>query len=126
MQRSKLYAGKRGMLMRTGNAYAPVSMTWWLATGRRLLLAALLVAASGCAASPSSQADRGAPTTAVTPARSGPKAIAIAFPIDPTALSGGMLGLGAATVPSRFFKEFPNAYLTTYNAQDEPVPWLAT
>lgn len=30
-----------------------------------------------------------------------------------------------AVVPSRYFREFPNAYLTTYNADDEPVPWLA-
>jgi len=58
--------------------------------------------------------------------RSGPKAITIAFPIDPIALGGSASGLGAATVPSRYFKEFTNAYLTTYNAQDEPVPWLVT
>jgi peptide/nickel transport system substrate-binding protein len=86
--------------------------------------AALLVAAMGCAASPSGQVAGGGPAAAVTPARGGPKAITIALPIDPTALAGGMLGLGAATVPSRYFKEFPNAYLSTYNAQDEPVPWL--
>ena len=55
----------------------------------------------------------------------GPKAITIAFPIDPTALGGSASGLGAAVVPSRYFKEFPNAYLTTYNQQDETVPWLA-
>jgi len=58
--------------------------------------------------------------------RAGPKTITIAFPIDPTALGGSMSGLGAAAVPSRYFREFPNAYLTTYNAQDEPVPWLVT
>src|SRR5437879_9468372 len=34
-------------------------------------------------------------------------------------------GLGAAAVPTRYFKEFPNAYLTTLDQQDENVPWMA-
>src|SRR5713226_7270552 len=85
-------------------------------------LVALLFAASGCATGPSAQAVPGAPT----PERPAPKSITIAFPIDPTALGGSMSGLGAAAVPSRYFREFANAYLTTYNAQDEPVPWLVT
>jgi peptide/nickel transport system substrate-binding protein len=29
-------------------------------------------------------------------------------------------------VPSRYFREFDNAYLTTYNQQDETNPWLVT
>src|SRR6266542_3518968 len=88
-----------------------------------LVLVTLVVTASGCATSPSSEAQPGAPTA---PARTGPKAITIAFPIDPTALAGSMSGLGLAAVPSRYFREFANAYLTTYNAQDEPIPWLVT
>jgi peptide/nickel transport system substrate-binding protein len=59
-------------------------------------------------------------------ARSGPKSITIVLPIDPTALGGSMQGLGAAAVPTRYFKEFPNAYLTTLDPQDEPTPWMAT
>jgi len=94
--------------------------------GSHLLIAGLLLGLTACAASPQGQADRGAPTAAVAPARSGPKAIIIALPIDPISLAGGMQGPGLAMVPSRYFKEFPNAYLTTYDAQDEPVPWLAT
>jgi peptide/nickel transport system substrate-binding protein len=41
-------------------------------------------------------------------------------------LAGGITGSGAAVVPSRYFKEFPNAYLTTYTQKDEPAAWLAT
>ena len=37
-----------------------------------------------------------------------------------------MQGLGAAAVPTRYFKEFPNAFLTTLDQQDEPVAWMAT
>jgi peptide/nickel transport system substrate-binding protein len=33
--------------------------------------------------------------------------------------------IGVTAVPSRYFREFPNAYLTTYNPRDEPVAWLA-
>src|SRR5438552_3696518 len=78
-----------------------------------IVTCALLVTLSACAApGPAATSTSSAPAA---PARSGPKAITIAFPVDPTALGGSMSGLGAAAVPSRYFKEFDNAYLTTYN-----------
>src|SRR5581483_4115985 len=81
---------------------------------------------AGCGG-PAAQAPQGAAvSSAAPPARSGPKAIVIALPIDPTALGGGMQGLGPAAVPTRYFKEFPNAYLTTLNQHDESVAWMAT
>src|SRR5437016_13849515 len=61
-----------------------------------------------------------------TPPPSGPKSITIVLPIDVTSMGGSLQGLGAAAVPTRYFKEFPNAYLTTLDRQDEPVAWLAT
>jgi peptide/nickel transport system substrate-binding protein len=92
--------------------------SWWL-------LAVLALLSAGCAGSANqSPGDRS--SSASTPARSGPKAITIVLPIDPTALGGSMQGLGAAAVPTRYFKEFPNAYLTTLDQQDEPAAWLAT
>lgn len=87
----------------------------------RALLAVLLLLVSGCAGSPMS---REAPAPVPAAGRAGPKSLTVALPIDPTSLAGTM-ALGVATVPSRYFKEFPNAYLTTYNAQDQLVPWLA-
>ena len=44
--------------------------------------------------------------------------------MDPPALASSIV-IGVTAVPSRYFREFPNAYLTTYNPNDEPVPWLA-
>lgn len=85
----------------------------------------LTVLGAGCAGT-AGQIPQGASIGAVAPARSGPKSITIALPIDPTALGGSMQGLGAAAVPTRYFKEFPNAYLTTLDQQDEPVAWIAT
>jgi peptide/nickel transport system substrate-binding protein len=34
--------------------------------------------------------------------------------------------VGAAAVPTRYFKEFPNAFLTTLDPQDEPAAWMAS
>ena len=98
----------------------PTSRASWLTGGWRVALAGLVVVISGCAGTPA------APERSTTPSqgRTGPKTVTIAFPIDPIALGGSMSG-GVAVVPSRYFREFPNAYLTTYNTQDEPVPWLA-
>jgi len=90
---------------------------------RRFLLLIMLVA--GCAA-PASQNPQGTSSDAPAPARSGPKSITIVLPIDPTSLAGSMQGVGAAAVPTRYFKEFPNAYLTTLDQQDETVAWMAT
>jgi hypothetical protein len=73
---------------------------------------ALTVLGAGCAGT-AGQIPQGTSIGAAAPARSGPKSITIALPIDPTALGGSMQGLGAAAVPTRYFKEFPNAYLTT-------------
>ena len=84
----------------------------------------LAVLSVGCAGRTGQVADGGA--TGAPPARVGPKSISIVLPIDPTALGGSMQGLGAAAVPTRYFKEFPNAYLTTLDRQDEPSPWMAT
>lgn len=106
--------------MRIAIRSAAVSRAPWLKWGWRVTLTALLVTVSGCA-TPSGQVEPRAPTAA---GRSGPKAITISLPIDPNQLGGSSSGRSAAVVPSRYFKEFINAYLTTYNAQDEPVPWL--
>src|SRR3954470_23760296 len=108
------------MLTRVFSATDPATpLTHWCWRG---LLVAAVMAASACTSSPSGQRQ----PAAQAPTRSAPKSITIAFPIDPTALAGSMSGLGLAAVPSRYFREFDNAYLTTYNQQDEPVPWLAT
>jgi peptide/nickel transport system substrate-binding protein len=106
--------------MRVRIAGPAVSRGSWLARGWRVALVGLVVVLCGCAAGPSSP-ERPA---ASAPGRSGPKSITIALPIDPIALAGSMMG-ALAVVPSRYFREFPNAYLTTYDAQDQPVPWLA-
>jgi peptide/nickel transport system substrate-binding protein len=87
----------------------------------RALLAGVLLLLSACSAPPSAPQQAAAPPVGQ---RSGPKSITIALPIDPIGLAGSMIA-GLAVVPSRYFREFPNAYLTTYNAQDEAVPWLA-
>src|SRR5579871_484261 len=89
-----------------------------LAWGWCVLLAGLTVLSSGCAANAS------APAVPASVERRGPVAITIALPGDPTALGGSMTS-GVAVVPSRYFREFPNAYLTTHDARDVPVPWLA-
>ncbi len=86
-------------------------------------LAILLIVATSCAVGPVGQRQ---PGEAIAPARSGPKSITLSLPIDPIGLAGGMAGNGAAVVPSRYFREFPNAYLTTYDPNDEVVPWLVT
>jgi peptide/nickel transport system substrate-binding protein len=86
---------------------------------------ALAVLATGCSA-PARQTPPGVASEVAPPVRSGPKAITIVLPIDPTSLNGSMQGLGAAAVPTRYFKEFPNAYLTTLDQQDEPTAWMAT
>lgn len=108
------------------NRCASVTSASWRAHGWRVLGALLLVVGAGCAANPAGQAERGSMTPVAVPERVGPKAITIILPIDPISLGGGIQGNGLATVPTRYFKEFPNAYLTTYNPQDETVPWLAT
>ncbi len=88
------------------------------------LLVVVAALSAGCAG-PAGQLPQGASGGAVAPARVGPKSITIVLPIDPTALAGSMSGLGAAAVPTRYFKEFPNAYLTTLDQRDEPAPWIA-
>src|SRR4051812_43400264 len=99
--------------MRIQVAIAGAEVASWPARSKRFLLAALLIVATGCAASPASQGERAGPTAAVAPARSGPKSSAIAFPIDRTSLAGGMQGVSLGAVPGRSFKECPNAFLTT-------------
>src|SRR4029453_18464500 len=106
--------GFPGVAVRTA---CPGAWSW------RMLLTALLVALSGCTSSPSAPV---APSAQQGLPRGGLKTLTIAFPIDPTSLGGSPSGVGAAAVPTRYFKEFDNAYLTTYNANDEPVPWLVT
>ena len=98
------------------------SKTRWLAGGLRATLAGLILVLSACTASPAARQE---PAVSAPAGRSGPKAITIALPIDPIGLAGNMMG-ALAVVPSRYFREFTNAYLTTYNTQDEAVPWLAT
>ncbi|HZT05467.1 MAG TPA: peptide ABC transporter substrate-binding protein [Chloroflexota bacterium] len=102
-----------------------VTARWagWLKRGASANVAALVVIATGCVGGPSGRAAPGAQAPAT---ETSPKSITIAFPIDPTALAGSMSGLGAAAVPSRYFREFTNAYLTTHDARDELVPWLVT
>jgi peptide/nickel transport system substrate-binding protein len=101
---------------------AQVKMQSWY--GWRLLVA-LTILGAGCAGL-AGQNPQVVSDGSDAPARSGPKSIAIVLPIDPTALGGSMQGLGAAAVPTRYFKEFPNAYLTTLDQHDEPVAWMAT
>jgi peptide/nickel transport system substrate-binding protein len=93
----------------------------WLARCWHASMVGLVAALTGCAAIPQSPAP-------ISPAAGpgGAKSITIALPTDPIALAGSLSGGGKAVVPSRYFREFPNAYLTTYNGQDEIVPWLAT
>src|SRR5689334_4966963 len=42
------------------------------------------------------------------------------------AFSTRLGAVGAVSVPSRYFHEFVNAYLTTRDTTNELVPWLAT
>src|ERR1051325_1355652 len=78
---------------------------------------------AACAAPAGPSSGSGGPSA---PAPSGPKSITIVLPIDVTSLGGSLQGLGAAAVPTRYFKEFPNAYMTTLDQQDENVAWMAT
>jgi peptide/nickel transport system substrate-binding protein len=80
----------------------------------------LVAALTSCTAGPQAPAP-----ILPTAGPGGTKSIAIALPTDPIALAGSLSGGGKAVVPSRYFREFPNAYLTTYNSQDDIVPWLA-
>src|SRR5205823_7060353 len=90
----------------------------------RLLAIVGLLVLSGCASAPAAPTSSGVGQPA---APSAPKSITIAFPHDPNSLGGSLAGGNqAAVVPSRYFREFDNAYLTTYNQQDETNPWLAT
>ncbi|HEY3118084.1 MAG TPA: hypothetical protein VGK54_15180, partial [Chloroflexota bacterium] len=89
-----------------------------------LALGLLLVLTLGCGSGAGQTSPGGGSGSA--PAPSGPKSITIVLPIDVTSLGGSLQGLGAAAVPTRYFKEFPNAYLTTLDQQDENVPWMAT
>jgi peptide/nickel transport system substrate-binding protein len=90
----------------------------------RLLAVAVLFITGGCASGPAAPASSGASQPA---APSAPKSITIAFPHDPNSLGGSLAGGSqSAVVPSRYFREFPNAYLTTYNQQDETTAWLVT
>src|SRR4051794_27685852 len=90
---------------------------------RSLLFIATVLTLTGCAAGPAPQDIAGDQPTSTR----GPKSITIAFPLDPNSLGGSLSGGNqAAVVPSRYFREFDNAYLTTYNQQDETNPWLAT
>ncbi len=107
---------------REGTARRP---RYWYVWRLFVVLTVLSVVRAGCAGT-TGQVPEGASTAGAPPARTGPKAITIVLPIDPTALGGSMQGLGAAAVPTRYFKEFPNAYLTTLDQQDEPAPWMAT
>lgn len=93
----------------------------WLQWGWCPLLLSFVVMATGCRVGAGQPGPRGPAVTG----RVGPKSLTVALPIDPISLAGGITGNGGAVVPSRYFKEFPNAYLTTYNQQDEPMPWLA-
>ncbi|HZT08668.1 MAG TPA: ABC transporter substrate-binding protein [Chloroflexota bacterium] len=87
------------------------------------VVAGVLVLAFAACAAPSSPSK--APGTPAAPAqRSGPKALTIALPVEPPALGGSVI-IGVSAVPSRYFREFPNAYLTTHDPQDQPAPWLA-
>lgn len=88
----------------------------WLA-----LLLALMLPLGGCG--PAGQTSTGS-TGAASPARTGPKSITIALPVEPPALGGSVI-IGVSAVPARYFREFPNAYLTTYNPRDQAEPWLA-
>src|SRR5579885_2876950 len=108
--------------MRIGTERATRPPGTWQSCGRHLVLAVLLVGLTGCVASPQAQTDRGAASTSSPSGASGPKVITVALPIDPIALGGGLSGSGLATVPSRYFREFTNAYLTTYDPQDEAQP----
>jgi len=87
----------------------------------RIALVGVLLATFGCSGAPSSKVESTTPPTEV---RTGPKSITIALPVDPPALGGSVI-IGVSAVPSRYFREFPNAYLTAYNPQDQAVPWLA-
>ena len=62
-----------------------------------------VVLGAGCAG-PFGQSPQDGSIDANPQIRSGPKSITIVLPIDPTALAGSMSGLGAAAVPTRYFK----------------------
>src|SRR6476659_193413 len=96
-----------------------MNRSWRLA--RRIALVGVMFATFGCATAPSSKLESATPPTAV---RTGPKSITIALPVEPPALGGSVI-IGVTAVPSRYFREFPNAYLTAYDPQDQAVPWLA-
>src|SRR5437762_2773446 len=110
--------------LQNGRGSHPPSLSIFGRFRARLLAIVGVLVMSGCVSGPAVPTSSGASQPA---APSAPKFITIAFPLDPNSLGGSLTGGNqAAVVPSRYFREFDNAYLTTYNQQDETNPWLAT
>lgn len=90
------------------------------------MITILLVVLVGCArptAAPGASAPREEAGSAA-PQRA-PTSISIVLPVEIGAFSTRLEAVGGNAVPSRYFHEFVNAYLTTRDLTNELAPWLA-